>query len=404
MINYNDALNILKKLSADIIAEEEAVSLLDACDRISATDIVSTENIPAVDNSAMDGFAVNSLETMGASAATPIYLSISEILAAGEHPKTENNSPNTCVEIMTGAALPQGCDSVVRVEDVRHEGNQIILIEPVKAGSNVRPMGTDFSIGQPVIPKDTVLREPHIMALAALGLSDVKVKRKIKVAVLSTGNEIVPFNQKHLSNVQVRNSSAPFLKLFLTRHHCTVDLCGILSDDKTKFHSLMGELLDRKYDLIVTTGAVSMGKWDFITNSLTDLKMTTHFHKVAIRPGKPLLLAQSESKHTVFFGLPGNPISTAVGAQFFILPFIENILHISSPQRCATLKFDVEKPEGLECFYKARLEKTDRSVVEVLRGQASYMIHSFVQSDSWVQLPMSGNRIKAGTVVRVYDL
>lgn len=408
MIGYEEALKKIKELSNYFSTQTEIVDLLKAQGRILAEDIISQENIPLADNSAMDGFALKASETRLATQANPLRFTVQSTIAAGDalgSQSPDQIKSNTCVEIMTGALLPDThYDSVVKVEDVQRQGNQIIVLAPVPAGNNVRPKGTDFAIGNCVLFKNTVLKDQHIMALAALGISTVIVKKKINVAVLSTGNEIVPYEQKVVSNSQVRNSSAPFLKVFLERNHCQVTLLGIQNDDPQSFLEIMSRLIKADYDIILTTGAVSMGKWDFIINTLPDLKMNMLFHKVAIRPGKPILLAQSEDLKTVLFGLPGNPISTAVGARFFVLPLIEKIMQIEPLEKWFPLQSDVVKPDGLKCFFKAVLSEDSNPTVRALTGQASYMIHSFLQSNCWVQLPAEGNVIKSGTKVRVVDL
>ena len=413
MIRYEEAIQIIQNLQFHYSLKTEKVELLQAYGRILADEIVSPENIPYADNSAMDGYAINAQETILASNETPLFFNIESVVAAGDVRAHRNNDPlkadssasGSCVEIMTGALLPHShYDSVIKVEDVHRIGNQIRLTEPVIKGRHVRPQGTDFRIGKNVISKNTILKDQHIMALAALGISEVEVKKKMRVAVLSTGNEIVPFEQKNIKESQVRNSSAPFLKVFLERNHCAVTLFGIQNDEAQSFFELMQELLNTEFDLILTTGAVSMGKWDFILKTLPDLKMKILFHKVAIRPGKPILVAQSEDLEKIFFGLPGNPISTAVGARFFVMPFIERILQIEQQEKWIPLQSDVIKPDGLECFYKASLINDANPVIQALAGQDSYMIHSFLQSNCWVQLPASGNLIKAGTKVRVIDL
>lgn len=408
MIHYEEAVKNIKELASYFSFKTEKIELLQAYGRVLAENIISEENIPYADNSAMDGFAIKASETTLATKENPIYFTVQSTIAAGD--TTDNRHANqiqsySCVEIMTGALLPCAhYDSVVKVEEVERIGNQICLSAPVPIGNNVRPKGTDFAVGQSVLFKNTVLKDQHIMALAALGISEVVVKKKIRVAVLSTGNEIVPFEQKNIKEFQVRNSSAPFLKVFLERNHCVVTLMGIHNDNPESFFQVMSELLKVDYDLILTTGAVSMGKWDFIMKVLPDLNMKILFHKVAIRPGKPILLARSEDFNTVFFGLPGNPISTAVGARFFVLPWIEEIMQIETQENWVSLESDVIKPDGLACFFKAVLKPDSKPVVQALSAQASYMIHSFVCSNCWVQLPAVGRVIKAGTQVRVVDL
>lgn len=407
MITYDQALKEINELAPSLFVKIEKINLLQSVGRVLAEDIESEENIPYADNSAMDGFALNAEETFLASTANPISFDIRAIIAAGDNTDNQNTGKlnHSCVEIMTGALMPTGdYDSVAKVEDVKREGDIIIVRTPVPKGNNVRPKGTDFYRGLRVLSKNTIIKDQHIMALAALGISEVNVRKKIRVAMLSTGNEIVSFEQKVLKNSQVRNSSAPFLKVFLERNHCDVTLLGIQSDDPESFYQVMNGLLKSNYDLIITTGAVSMGKWDFITKTLPDLNMKTLFHKVAIRPGKPILLAHSTEHNTVLFGLPGNPISTAVGAQFFVLPLINKIMGYQTSEKWALLEADVPKPEGLECFFKAVMGLETDSKVTALNGQASYMIHSFVESNCWVQLPATGALIKAGSRVRVFDL
>lgn len=407
MIHYEEAIQLIKAVSNNLSIKTEKIDLLQSVGRVLAQDIISNENIPQANNSSMDGFAVNASETLSASKENPKRFQIQSSIAAGDY-FIENSSDlvkkNNCIEIMTGAHLPQSnYDAVVKVEDVQRCGNEISLNSPVLKGTNVRPKGTDFSIGQKVLNQNTIIKDQHVMAMAALGISTVEVKKKIRVAVLSTGNEIVPFDQLIINDVQVRNASAPFLKCFLERNHCDVTLLGIFKDDAKSFFEVMSNLLNSNYDLILTTGAVSMGKWDFITNTLPDLNMKVLFHKVAIRPGKPILLAQSPDNQKILFGLPGNPISSAVGAKFFVLPLIEKLLKIESAEHWMNLQSDVAKPDGLECFYKAKIA-IKNNTVEALAGQASYMIHSFVESQCWAQLPAAGSLIKAGTSVRVFDL
>lgn len=410
MISYEEAIKKIKEVSTFLTPPMVKLDLLQSCGRVLAQDIISDENIPYAHNSSMDGFALNAEETRLASPENPLSFKVQTVLSAGDSmPIKIECDPRACFEIMTGALLPdETYDAVVKVEDISRNGNQITLTKALSKGENVRAKGTDFSKGQKILSQNTILKDQHIMALAALGVDRVVVKKKLRVAVISTGNEIVSFEQKTVKTSQVRNSSAPFLKVFLERHQCEVDLLGIHQDEAQSFFELMSDVLQKKYDFIITTGAVSMGKWDFIAKVLPDLKMKTLFHKVAIRPGKPILLAQSEDCKSIFFGLPGNPISTAVGARFFVLPLIEMLMQMESKENLLQLHADVIKPEGLECFFKAKIFKSqsiDKApMVEALSGQASYMIHSFLQSDCWVQLPAAGSCIRAGTLVRVVDL
>lgn len=407
MIKYNEAIGLIKDLAPRFTPQIETVDLLESVGRILAEDVRSGENIPYADNSAMDGFAVHANSTAGATKDNPIHFVVKSIIAAGDttNPlQTSELKSETCVEIMTGALIPDDYyDAVIKVEDIERTEGLIKISTPIARGTNIRPKGSDFVVGQKVLSKNTVINEQHVMALAALGISEIQVKKKMRVAVVSTGNELVAYNEKITKASQVRNSSAPFLKIFLEKNHCKVDLKGIQHDSAEGFFNLMNDLLKEDYDLIVTTGAVSMGKWDFILSTLNDLKMKKIFHKVAIRPGKPILFAESQTSKTLLFGLPGNPISTAVGAQFFVMPLIEEVMKLRANEKFVVLEKDINKPEGLECFFKANINEGARPAVEVLTGQASYQIHSFVQSNCWVQLPAEASFLKAGTMVKVKE-
>jgi len=402
MIQYEVALQVLQQTASRLVLEIEDVSLLNCMGRVLAESLFSPENIPAADNSAMDGYAIRAQDTRGASQDQPVKIKILGVLAAGAESENWDFSSKQGLEIMTGAILPKSTlDAVVRVEDVERQGEFILVRNEIPEFSHIRKVGTDFQIGQKIVHQGTTLNEQHVLALAALGIHSFKVFRKVKVAVISTGTEIVDHALQKLKLNQVRNSSSPYLKVFLEKHHCQVDLLGSVKDEVQDFSRLLNIALSKKYDLIVTTGAVSAGKWDFVTKALPDFNFEVHFHKAAIRPGKPILFAESKSQNTFFFGLPGNPISTAVGAQFFILPMLNKVMRITENDESFELAQDVRKPADLECFYKARKIKTNRGEqVQVLPGQMSYMIHSFIESNCWVQLPAGASEIKANTKVK----
>jgi molybdopterin molybdotransferase len=402
MIQYEEALQVIQQRAANLKIEIEELPLLSCMGRVLAEDLFSPENIPAADNSAMDGFAIQSQDTRGASPDEPVKIKILGILAAGADAENWNFSKGQGLEIMTGAILPcSTLNAVVRVEDIERQGEFILIKNKVVEFSHIRKAGTDFQIGQKIANQGTILNEQHVLALAALGLHTIKVFRKVRVAVISTGTEIVDYSLQKLKPNQVRNSSSPYLKVFLEKHHCQVDLLGSVKDEILEFGHLMQLALAKKYDFIVTTGAVSAGKWDFVTGALPDFNFQVLFHKAAIRPGKPILFAQSKSQSTFFFGLPGNPISTAVGAQYFILPLLKKAMFLPESQEIFELVHDVKKPIGFECFYKARKVKAiPVEQVQVLPGQMSYMIHSFIESNCWVQLPAGSAEIKANTKIK----
>ncbi|MBI3553083.1 MAG: molybdopterin molybdotransferase MoeA [Elusimicrobia bacterium] len=394
MISYAEALRRVLSEVAPLPREE--VPLREALGRVCAARITSRRTLPAFDNSAMDGFAVAAAAVRRAGALLPVAGS----LAAGDAPRTLQRG--FACEIMTGAALPRGADAVVAVESTRRSGcgRDVVIERPCAPGDFVRRAGTDFAKGQLVADARTVLEPRHLMALAALGVSRVAVRRRPKVAVLATGKELVA-PERHPRPGQVHDASSTFLVAALEAAGCEARHHGIVGDDPAEFRRRMKKILASKPDAVLSTGAVSMGKHDFVTAQVQALGARLLYHKVAIRPGKPGLVARFP-RGPLFFGLPGNPISTVVGFRFFVLPCLRRALGLpdEKPAR-AVLAADAEKPAGLRCFFKARLEG---GKVRILPGQGSFQIRPLLEADCWAVLPEAGDRARAGTAVEVHPL
>jgi molybdopterin molybdotransferase len=238
------------------------------------------------------------------------------------------------------------------------------------------------------------------MALAAVGLSKVPVRRKPRVALIATGRELVAPGEP-LGPGRIHDGSSAYLAAECERLGYHFDFHGIIADDAAAFNARMDYVLARDYDVILTTGAVSMGDADFIPLTLQDMGAKIVFHKVAIRPGRPILFAEFANGPFVF-GLPGNPVSSVVGMKFFVEPCLRDLLGQpeESPIRCR-LSSAVDKPEKLRCFFKAR--RLHVGSVEILPAQASFQIHSLLAADCWAVLPEEGSSLKAGAEVDVYE-
>lgn len=426
MIYYYSALEVINSLAGNKRDHKSETLFLEfALRRILADNIFSHEDVPGFDNSAMDGFALSAQDTTFASQQCPVSIKITGVIAAGDslgNDLTEDDKVGLKgVEIMTGSVVPKGYDCVIKIEDgvlVKDLNSNIVEIKvtaPVKRGQNIRKSGTDFKVGDLICKKGTLLMPEHILALASLGVSRVKVLTRPKIALISTGKELVSISQEdshHLPLGKIRNSTAPFLKAAssLMGVGAGVDLqyFGTIPDDPTEFQKLIGHILkdsDFQPDLVVTTGAVSMGKHDFIKESLIELGAKIHFHKVAIRPGKPLLLAEFEGG-PVFFGLPGNPISSAVGFRFFIEPYLRTFLNLKAEAALRCRLFEAtRKPVGLRCFFKARLCIDENGAqVQVLSGQESYKVQSLVQANCWAVLEEEGEIVENDKRVEVFPL
>lgn len=410
MLSYNEALAKIESSPRPRVSCER-VPLLEARGRVLAEDLLAAEDLPATDNSAMDGFAIQARATVLASPETPLSFEVLGEWVAGAKSHAGSSRPDAVYAIMTGALVPEPAfDSVVKIEDVEVylEGGKkfIKIFKPVTLRNNVRPRGSDYHRGQRLLPAGHRLRSQDVMALAGLGVSEVLTYEKLKVAVLSTGREIVPFAQPVLSPEQVRNSSAAFLQAYFSGLSCVVHQYQQAEDTAESFYNLFQRIIDKNYHLILTTGGVSMGSRDFVTATLADLGVRIEFHKVAIRPGKPILFGIHERTGIAVFGLPGNPVSTAVGARFFVTPYLKRLRNEKNEKSFfISTTGDFQKPQGLSCFYKARLaNRGERTEVEILKDQGSYMLHSFVEADCWVYLPEELGAVVGGQIVEVFSI
>lgn len=421
MISYQKAIEIITGLAKQRPLEIEKVPLFEAFGRISTQDILSNESVPAFQNSAMDGFALKSELTQQASSENPVHFNVAGMIAAGDIKAFQNSaSLSSCdaVEIMTGAPMPQGqWNTVVRIEDVQVKRNsegkvfQISIRRPYVRGENVRNPATDYKVGQCVVPRGVRFKHEHLMACASVGISRVDVFKKPRVAIISTGSELVEYDRESLETGFIRNSSAPYLASVL-KNTLAADICyfGIIEDKPEVYRECLQKIMMENFDVVLSTGAVSMGYFDFVTEVLFELNAKVHFHKAAIRPGKPVLFAelQKQSGHScLLFGMPGNPVSTAVALRFFVEPCLRAMTNAEDVVITRVrLMNETKKPEGLRCFYKGRLEVSPDGTlgVRALLGQASYMVHSLTEANCWISFDEAGSYLQTGSLVNVHSL
>ena len=239
------------------------------------------------------------------------------------------------------------------------------------------------------------------MALKTLGIKNIIVKKKINILFFSTGNEIS--NNDNIPDWKVRNSNSHYIKNLKENFLFNFKDGGILRDNHEKiFKSKITKMLNSKIDIIVTSGAVSAGKFDFVPNVIKSFNLSNYFKSVAIRPGKPVLFAKIKGKQKAIFGLPGNPMSSAACFRFFVYPYIVNLLGLNDeiPLR-AILKNKFVKKMNFTRFAKSRLNttKNGKIEVEILKGQESFRIKSFIKSNIWALLPAGKSKFKKGEIV-----
>ncbi|GAB2561014.1 molybdopterin molybdotransferase MoeA [Dyella jejuensis] len=394
---YDAALRIVLEHSSAL--PTQACPLAACLDRVLAAPIVSEAALPPFDNSAMDGFALRGDATVPAGT----ELAIEGEQAAGDGIACARDG---AWEIMTGARIPDGLDRVIPVEQVERSatGARIKLLADVGPGQNVRSAGSDVAHGETVLAAGTLLRAQQLALLAALGVAEVPVAARPRVAVVCTGRELVDDPAQALSPGQIRNSNGPFLAARLPLAGADVVHQETVGDDAAAFAAALRRGLDAGANVIVTSGAVSMGRYDFVPQALERRGARTLFHKVAIRPGKPLLFARLPG-NVLLFGLPGNPIAVAVGLRFFVEPALRVMLGMPRERPCRVpLLRAYEKKPRLRFFLKSRLhiDAQGRLAVEVLDGQESYRIRPLAHANAWAAIPADVDALPAGAMVDVH--
>jgi molybdopterin molybdotransferase len=420
MISYGDALAIIKELK--LPGAEARVGLADAAGLRLAADVIALVPSPAFTNSAMDGYAVRfqdlrDLEQGAEGTQTP--LPVLGTIYAGRLPETPlpDYRPGAAIRIMTGAWVPEWADTVIPVEQAvaSSDGKHVRFTELPKAGANVRPQGDDMAKGTVALRAGSLLTSEHLMVAAALGHKELPVVLPPRVVVLSTGNELAePEGPSEKDPTAPRTALAPGMifnscKYFLLS--AAKQLLGssvmheTLSDDPTAARRFVERLLTedphRRPLILVTTGAVSAGDLDFIPQVGAELGFKALFHKVAMRPGKPVYLAARDgtpkSVGAVWLGLPGNPVSTCVGWHYFARPLLTTLVGAPAATK-QTLKLanEVRKPKGLRCFFRAEVSG---SKAWVARRQGSADLSASATAQAYVELPEDLERLPADTQV-----
>lgn len=404
MIGFDEARRLLAANAAPL--PTEPVPLAQCAGRTIADDVYSPVDLPPFDNTAMDGFALPaSQETIAAGREFDIVASV----AAGD----DGAGVQGACEIMTGAPMPAGLDAVVPVEQARvlqrdGEGRptRIALLSPIEPGAHVRRRGSDVAMGQLVLPRGAVLDASARMLLSAMGIAEVGACERMPAALLCTGAELVDDPTQALRPGQIRNSNGPYLAQRLADIGARLVHRETIADQPDVFLEALHRARQAGARLIVSTGAVSMGRHDFVPDALRSVGAEIIFHKIAMRPGKPLLFARLPDG-SAYFGLPGNPVSSAVGLRFFIEAWLR-AGQGRAPESSLRLPLAeaVRKKPGFTMLQKARVSLGADGVlcVRLLQGQESFRIQSLLAANAWAVLPESAEELPAGTRVDVFGL
>jgi molybdopterin molybdotransferase len=398
LLDYPEALGAV--LDAAAAPNIERLPVAAALGRVLAAPVTATESLPPFDNAAMDGYA---LRLAGRSVAAGSEFALSGAQFAGDAALTQ---PGEAIEITTGARVPEGFDSVVMVEQTRLlEDGRLRLEAEVRPGQHIRRCGEDIAAGDAVMAAGQRIDPAALGVLAALGVAEVELARRPRLGLIATGRELVDDPRQPLAPGQIRNSNLPTLCAQAGRAGAEVVHAETCGDEVPAFLAAVERCRAAGAEILVSTGAVSMGRFDFVPEALARLGAEVRFHKVRIRPGKPLLFARLPDG-TCFFGLPGNPVSSLVGFRFFIEPLLRARLGLAA-ERPALLPLAAPlrlKP-GLRFHLKARtrLQADGGLGVEVLSGQESFRLAPLLTANAWAVLDPEHADTPAGARIAVFS-
>ncbi len=395
MVSSKEALDII--LNNVAVSTPVTVSLGDSLGYSLAVDIRAEENVPSFDNAAMDGFAVLAEDTLNA----PRSLNLVGEIAAGSS-STPALKPGEAIRIMTGAPIPEHCSAVVQQEWTTQGGEASVTIgRTVSPGHNIRKAGTDIARGAVVFTQGWLIRPQEIGVLASIGKQFVQVFRKPRIAILATGNELVEIDRSPGPG-KIRNSNAHLLSALVRQTGCEAILCPIARDDADDLKSKIKDGL--RADILISTGGVSVGKYDLVCKALEDLGVEILFRKVNIKPGMPLVFGKCGS--TLVFGLPGNPVSTAITFMQFVRPAIDAKCgrkdQSAKLELRAKLAREITKSDGKRHFIRGILENDAGGlVVDIAGSQVSNILTSLTKANCLIVVPEDVGHYSAGDDVRV---
>lgn len=373
--------------------EKLSLPLDQALGRILAESLYAQADLPAFDNSSVDGFAVQASQVAQASLAQPVMLPVVGDIPAGSAPKLVL-APGQAARIMTGAPLPSGADAVVMVEDTGFNQHlpgeaapaSVTIYQAVKSGANLRLRGADLLTGQEILSAGQRLRPQDLGLLAMLGLAQIPIHRKPRVALISSGDELLPVDAP-LEPGKIHDSNTHTLAALAENAGCEVLRPGVAADRYEAVQALLEQAVSLKPDVIISSAGVSVGAFDYV-KSVVESAGSLNFWKVNMRPGKPL--AFGEYRGIPFFGLPGNPVSAFVGFLVFVQPALQRLSGsqtVDRPRVRVVLSEAVES-DGRESYLRAVVTRQNSQYFARLTGhQGSGNLFSLVQANALLIIP-----------------
>jgi molybdopterin molybdotransferase len=381
--------------------EAERVPLRNAFGRVLADDVLSPIDHPPWDNSSMDGYAVRAADIAFATESNPVTLPVLETVRAGQR-ASQSVAPRTAIRIMTGAPIPDGANTVIRVEDTDAGEKWVAIRDARDAGRNVRPRGEDLRAGDVALPRGTVVGAAHLGVLASVGCALVPVHRRPRVAVLASGDEIVDVDQYDAVRRGERIVSSNSYTIVAAARAAGAEVLdlGIVGDDPTAYEAKIARA--RGCDLLITSGGVSVGAFDFTKDVLRSLGAELHLWRIRMRPGAPLGFGTLDGMP--WLGLPGNPVSAMVTFELFARPLIRR-QHGETKVFRHTLDVrthdDISLAAPLTHFLRAIVEwNSDGATARLTGPQGSGLLTSMARANALLVVPAERQVVRAGETLR----
>ncbi len=396
MLSFADARHLVEEHARALQpGRTEALPLVEATGRVLAEPILADRDFPPFPRATRDGFAVRACDV----AKVPARLKVVAEIKAGANAERAI-SAGECAEIMTGAPAPPGADAVVMVEYTARAGDAVEIRRSAAPGENIVAPGSEARAGEELVPRGTRIAFPQASVAAAVGKSWVNVYRRPRVAVLSSGDEVVEIGRAPEPS-QIRNSNAYSLSAQLQAAGADPVRLAIAPDEPRRLRELIQEGL--RSDLLLLTGGVSMGKYDLVEPVLEELRAEFFFTGAQIQPGRPVVFGKARDKY--FFGLPGNPVSTMVTFDLFVRPLLDGLSGARVAPLIfvqARLKTEFRTKTGLTRFLPARLEgEFERAEVDPVRWQGSGDIAANARANCYLVVPADRDRLAAGETVSI---
>jgi molybdopterin molybdotransferase len=400
MIQVEEATRKLMAKARPLGAEE--VPVLKARGRVLREDIKSPFPIPPFSKSAMDGYAVRAVDVENASEESPVELRVLEDVPAGKVGR-HRVTKGTAARIMTGAPIPPGADAIVMVEYTERTSDGVRIMQDAPKGKHVAPIGEDVRKGQRVLRAGSVIRAAEMGMIASTGRSKVKVGIKPKVRVLSTGSEVLAPG-KALKPGHIYDSNGYSLTGLAAARGADVKFLGIAPDRKGALERKIRSVGD--FDILILSGGVSVGDYDFVQDILLEMGVKRLFYKVRMKPGKPTFAGLQGRRFVL--GLPGNPVSCMVCFELFVRPVLDAMLgkkEVGLRRGSACLVEGRKLKPGRRKFLRGHLHETEgRLYVRLVTDQESGILRSMVESDVLVDVPDEADRLHAGSMMDILYL